>query len=252
MQASEQLFESESWYTPGKGPRYQQLHRYISSAIQSGKLVSDEQLPPERELAEAADVSRVTVRKAISQLVLDGLIEQRQGSGSFVKRTAPRLEQSLSSLISFSELMAARGKSASSQVLYSGLCVPNPVEVMALGLSTDEQVARVHRIRSADDCPMTLEYSSIPVDILPRPSDVKHSLYDVLRKTGQAPTRAVQRVAAVNLSASDAVLLQLPESTAVLKIERTGYLASGRPIEFTSGLYRSDHYDFVSEIRRLS
>jgi len=251
MHASDKFIDSSSWYETGKGPRYQQLHRHISAAIQSGKLLANEQLPPERELAEAADVSRVTVRKAIAQLVLDGLIEQRQGSGSFVRRSAPRLQQSLSSLISFTELMESRGMRASSNVLYSELCSPNPVEMMALGLSVDDKVARVHRVRSADDSPISLEYSSVPPDILPNPADVQNSLYDVLRKTGQAPTRAIQRVAAVNLSGSEATLLQMPEGAAVLKIERTGFLASGRPVEFTSGFYRSDHYDFVSEIRRV-
>lgn len=250
MQTTDWLLNPDDWFQPGRGPRYQQLHRHISAAITSGKLTPDDQLPPERELAESADVSRVTVRKAIAQLVSDGLIEQRRGSGSFVRRAAPRLQQSLSSLISFTENMSARGMSASSEVLFSGLCRPNATELMSLGLSTTDNVARVHRVRSADDCPMALEYSSVPEDILPNPSEVKTSLYAVLRKTGQAPTRAMQRVTAINLSGSDASVLQLPEGTAVLKIERTGFLASGRPIEFTSGLYRSDHYDFVSELRR--
>ena len=71
----------------------------------------------------------------------------------------------------------------------------------------------------------------------------------MLRKNGCAPTRAIQRVTAINLERSEAELLKLPEGSAVLKIERTGYLATGRPIEFTSGLYRSDTYDFVSELR---
>lgn len=250
MHASDWLLAQDDWFQPGRGPRYRQLHRHITAAITSGKLAADDQLPPERELAESADVSRVTVRKAIAQLVTDGLIEQRHGSGSFVRRAAPRLQQSLSSLISFTENMTARGMSASSEVLYTGLCRPNPTELMSLGLSTSDNVARVHRIRSADGCPMALEYSSIPEDILPNPSAVKTSLYAVLRKNGQAPTRAMQRVTAINLSGTDATVLQLPEGAAALKIERTGFLASGRPIEFTSGLYRSDHYDFVSELRR--
>ena len=75
------------------------------------------------------------------------------------------------------------------------------------------------------------------------------SLYEVLRARGLAPTRAIQRVTAANLSPRDAEMLHLPEGAAVLRIERTGYLATGRPIEFTRGLYRSDIYDFVSELR---
>ena len=120
---------------------------------------------------------------------------------------------------------------------------------MVLGLSSGERVARIDRLRSADGAPMALEYSALPPDILPDPGEVGVSLYDLLRARGLAPTRAIQRVTAANLSATDAEMLQLPEGAAVLRIERTGYLATGRPIEFTRGLYRSDIYDFVSELR---
>lgn len=243
------LQATQDWFEPGRGPRYQQLHRHIAEAITSGRLNADEQLPPERELAESVEVSRVTVRKAIAQLVSDGLIEQRRGAGSFVRAATPRLQQSLSSLVSFSENMQARGMQASSEVLFADLCTPTTTELMALGLSANDKVARIHRIRSADDCPMAVESSSIPQDILPNPRAVTSSLYAVLRQSGLAPTRAVQRVTATNLSPDDATKLRMPEGAAVLKIERTGYLDTGRPIEFTSGLYRSDHYDFVSELR---
>lgn len=243
-------FAPEDWYKPGGGPRYLQLHRHISAAITSGALAPDDQLPPERELAELADVSRVTVRKAVAQLVSDGLVEQRRGAGSFVRSPGRRLEQSLSSLVSFTENMRARGMSSTSVVLRQGLFAPNPQEMMTLGLSTHDQVARIDRLRHAGDGPMALELSSLPQDILPHPERVSTSLYAELRKTGTAPTRAIQRVTAINLEARDAELLQLPTGAAVLKIERTGYLGSGRPIEFTSGLYRSDIYDFVSELRQ--
>ena len=68
-------------------------------------------------------------------------------------------------------------------------------------------------------------------------------------RRAKAPTRAVQRITAVNLTAADAKLLLLPEGAAVLRIDRTAYLPSGRPIEFTRGLYHSDIYDFVAELR---
>ena len=96
---------------------------------------------------------------------------------------------------------------------------------------------------------MALEWSSLPQDILPEPDRVETSLYDVLRARGNASTRAVQRITAVNLAPADAQLLHLPEGAAVLRIDRTAYLPTGRPIEFTRGLYRSDIYDFVAELR---
>ena len=243
------LYSVTSWYTPGLGPRYQQFARHLARAIRSRLLPPDTQLPSERDLAEIAEVSRVTIRKAVAELVAEGLVEQRHGAGSFVLPHARKLQQSLSSLVSFTENMTARGKTSSSVVLQRGLFAPMPDELMVLGLTTGDRVARVRRLRSAGDVPMAIEISALPEDILPRPDQVSTSLYAVLRQDGAAPTRAIQRVTAANLGREDAGLLNMAEGDAVLQIDRTGYLASGRPIEYTRGLYRSDLYDFVSELR---
>lgn len=243
------IYAATTWFRQGNGPRYRQLYKHLTDAILSGDLPADSQLPPERDLAELADVSRVTVRRAVGQLVADGLVDQRRGAGSFVRPAAPRLEQSLSSLVSFTENMQARGLSSSSVVLAAGLHVPSPTEMVTLGIASHDNVARVQRLRSANGTPMAIETSSLPADILPNPGAVETSLYAVLRRADCAPTRAIQRVAALNISGQEAQMLGLPEGAAVLQIDRTGYLASGRPIEFTRGLYRSDMYDFVSELR---
>lgn len=249
MDDTTQLFAPDRWYRNGRGPRYTQLYRHLAEVITSGALETDAQLPPERDLAEMADVSRVTVRKAVAQLVTDGMLEQRRGAGTFVRPQPPKMEHSLSALMSFTEYMRQRGKTSSSQILRRGLFLPSPDEQMALGMAGMDRVARVERLRSADGMPMALEWSSLPMDILPEPERVETSLYDVLRARGNAPTRAVQRITAVNLSPGDAGLLHLPDGAAVLRIDRTAYLPTGRPIEFTRGLYRSDIYDFVAELR---
>lgn len=245
----DQIFAPEHWYRPGKGPRYIQLYRHLAAVIKSGVMEANAQLPPERDLAELADVSRVTVRNAVAKLVEDGVLEQRRGSGTFVRPHPPRLEHSLSALMSFTEYMRQRGKTSTSQILRRGLFMPMPDEQMALGLAGGDRVARVDRLRSADGLPMALEWSSLPQDILADPERVETSLYDVLRAQGNAPTRAVQRITAVNLAMTEAQLLNLPEGAAALRIDRTAYLPSGRPIELTRGLYRSDIYDFVAELR---
>jgi GntR family transcriptional regulator len=248
--SSTDLFHPDRWFRPNRGPRYVQLHRHIAAAIASGALEPEAQLPPERELAELASVSRVTVRQAVAQLVADGMLDQRRGAGTFVRPQPQKMEQSLSALLSFTEYMRQRGKTSSSQIIRRGLFLPTPDEQMALGLPSGERVARVDRIRSADGVAMALEYSSLPQDILPDPDAVQTSLYDVLRASGCAPTRAVQRITAVNVGADEARLLNLVEGAAVLRVDRTAYLPIGRPIEFTRGLYRSDIYDFVAELRQ--
>ncbi len=243
------LFHPGNWYRAGRGPRYEQLYRHIAAAISTGDLQAETQLPPERELAELAEVSRVTVRKAVSQLVEDGVLEQRRGAGTFVRSPRAKMEHSLSALLSFTEYMRQRGKTSTSRILRRGIFLPNPDEQMALGLSGGDRVSRVDRLRSADEIPLALEWSSLPNDILPDPEAVETSLYDILRNAGTAPTRAVQRISAVNLIGPDARLLNLADGAAVLRIDRTAYLPSGRPIEYTRGLYRSDIYDFIAELR---
>lgn len=243
------LFRPDAWFRAGRGPRYEQLYRHLAATIAAGELAPETQLPPERELALIADVSRVTVRKAVSQLVEDGVLEQRRGAGTFVRPARAKIEQSLSSLLSFTDYMRQRGKASTSRILRRGVFLPNPDEQMALGLPTGDGVTRLERLRFADDTPLALEWSSLPTDVLPDPEVVETSLYDALRAAGTAPTRAVQRITAVNLNSADARLLMLAEGAAVLRIDRTAYLPSGRPIEFTRGLYRSDIYDFIAELR---
>lgn len=249
MEPADPLFHPASWLRPGRGPRYEQLYRHLSANIASGVLSPETQLPPERELAEIAEVSRVTVRKAISQLVEDGVLEQRRGAGTFVRTPRAKMEHYLSKLLSFTEYMLQRGKTPTSTIINRGIFHPSPDEQIALGLSAADRVARIERLRMADGIAMAVEWSSLPQDILPDPGVVGTSLYDVLRANGTAPSRAVQRITAINLPASESRLLDLPEHTAVLRIDRTGFLPSGRPVEFTRGLYRSDIYDFIAELR---
>jgi GntR family transcriptional regulator len=239
----------EHWLRDAEGPRYVQLRKRIEEAIETGVLTPNAPLPPEREIAALTDLSRVTVRKAIQELVERGLVVQRQGSGSFVKERLPRVEQSLSRLTSFSEDMARRGMTSTSTWLEKGIFVPSPDEVVALALSSGDAVSRITRLREAGGRPMAIERAALPIDVLPDPTVVTRSLYETLETTGKRPVRAIQKISAINLDEGNAALLGLPPGAAGLKIERISYLPSGRVVEFTRSIYRGDAYDFVAELR---
>ncbi|PSJ58741.1 GntR family transcriptional regulator [Kumtagia ephedrae] len=234
---------------PNGAPLYLKLKRSIEEAVRRGVLLPGDALPSERDIAAKADISRVTVRKAVQDLVRDGLLVQRHGSGTFVARAVERVEQSLSLLTSFTEDMARRGKTLRSEWLDRGIYAPSPEEMMVLGLSPQESVARVSRLRIADGTPLAIERAALPAMALPDPTAVGSSLYAALEKTGSRPVRAIQRISAANLGAADARLLDLPTGTAGLHIERISYLASGKVVEFTRSIYRGDTYDFVAELR---
>ncbi|MCV3239461.1 GntR family transcriptional regulator [Mesorhizobium sp. ZC-5] len=230
-------------------PLYLRLKKTIEDAVQRGIIGPGDALPSERDIAIKADISRVTVRKAVQDLVKGGVLIQRHGSGTFVAPRVDRVEQSLSRLTSFTEDMARRGMAARSEWLDRGIYPPSPDEMMVLGLSAKELVARVSRLRIADGTPLAIERASLPTAALPDPEAVTSSLYLELEKTGNRPVRAVQRISAANLGEADARLLDVPAGSASLRIERISYLATGRVIEFTRSIYRGDAYDFVAELR---
>ncbi|MCV2887771.1 GntR family transcriptional regulator [Ruegeria aquimaris] len=244
-----EFLRPEGWLGETGGPRYVQLRQRLERGIESGILPPNSSLPPEREIAEITELSRVTVRKAIQELVREGLIEQRQGSGSFVREPMSRMEQSLSHLTSFTEDMAQRGMETTSRWLERGVFLATRSEIDALGLDAGAEVARIYRLREAGGRPIALERASLPLDILPNPLEVTTSLYEVLERRGQRPVRALQKISAINLEPREADLLNVPEGAAGLSIERTSYLASGRVAELTRSLYRGDAYDFVAELR---
>ncbi|NVO58615.1 GntR family transcriptional regulator [Rhodobacteraceae bacterium B1Z28] len=239
----------EKWLQPDGGPRYVQLRKRLSEGVDQGLLKAGSSLPPEREIATITELSRVTVRKAIQALAEDGIIVQKQGSGSFVASDAPQIEQSLSRLTSFSEDMSRRGMVSSSVWLERGVFMPSPDEVLALALTPDASVSRIARLRTADDKPMAIERASLSTEVLPNPLMVETSLYDVLEQSGLRPVRALQKISAINLEEENANLLDVAPGMAGLRIERTSYLADGRVVEFTQSIYRGDAYNFVAELR---
>ena len=242
------FLKPDTWLNESAGPRYVQLRRRLEQGIVDGILPPNSSLPPERELADITELSRVTVRKAIQELVREGLVEQRQGSGTFVSEAVPRVEQSLTRLSSFTEDMAQRGFETTSKWLERGVFAPTETEIEALGLGPDEEVARICRLREADGRAMALERASLSLEILPNPLEVKTSLYEVLGVHGHRPVRAIQKISAINLGAEDATLLGVVEGAAGLSIERRSFLENGRVAELTRSVYRGDAYDFVAEL----
>lgn len=238
----------DEWLGSSRGLRYVQLRRRLEEGIAKGVLPPNSSLPSEREIAEITDLSRVTVRNAIQELVQEGLIEQRQGSGSFIREPVARMEQSLTQLSSFTEDMAQRGLETTSQWLERGIFKATAAEMTVLDLPDGSEVSRVYRLREAGGRPMALEKASLPIDILPNPLEVGTSLYAVLDRLGNRPVRAVQKISAINLEPREADLLVVAEGAAGLSIERTSFLTSGRVVELTRSIFRGDAYDFVAEL----
>ncbi len=226
-------------------PLYKQLQRKLRGAIDNEQLSPEKPLPAEREMAELFGVSRITIRKALEELVREGLLSRRQGSGTFI---ANRVEKNFSHLTSFSEDMRSRGLTPSSKWLEKAESVVTPEEVMSYGLSPGLKVYRLSRLRYANDEPMSVEYTIVPAYCIPNIDSIGDSLYESLHNEGLRPARALQRLRAVLLSADQAELLNASVNDPGLLVERRGFATDGRIIEIAQSFYRGDTYDFVAEL----
>jgi len=227
---------------------YNEIADKLRREIETGRFVDMQVLPGERDLSTLLGVSRTTLRRAILQLVAEGVLFHRQGAGTFIHRALPRVDQPFSRLTGFSEDMRLRGFVASSRELESGVFLPTPEEAMMLGVSPSESIVRLSRLRLANGVPMAIEHTVVPLKFLPEPEALGPSLYDALEARNLGPARGLQRLRATLLTDADAALLEVPPRSPTLYIQRIAYLADGRCVEFTRSYYRADTYDFVSEL----
>lgn len=235
-------------------PIYYQIMNQLREKIAEGEYTVDKALPPERELAETYQVSRMTIRQAIAELVNEGLLVRRKGIGTFV--APPKLEQALSSLTSFSEDMAQRGMKAGSRVLSFKETAPDPTTRKTLGLSAEDTIFECVRLRLADEEPMALETTMLVAAFCPglQQEDLENqSLYKVLaERWGIELDHATQSLEPILAPPSEAALLHVQPGSPLLLMHRVTYDQDGRAFEHVKSFYRGDRYKFVTELRRKS
>lgn len=232
-------------------PIYIQIEEIIKQRIYLEEYGIGESIPSERELSIQFDVSRMTVRQAITNLVNSGLLYREKGRGTYVAN--PKLEQPLMGLTSFTEDMRARGMEPSSKVLRFEKIVP-PIDIAGdLLLERDEEVFFVVRIRYANAKPMAIERTYIPVKVYPDLDEKKvmGSLYALIEaRFHQKIGNAIQQMEAAIVAKEDCRYLQIGTAAPVLIIKRISYLSDGIPFELVRSTYRADRYKFISEIKR--
>lgn len=232
-------------------PMYYQIEEDLKQRMDSGEFAPGTMISSERELSEHYDVSRMTVRQAMTNMVNDGYLYREKGKGTFVAEQ--KIEQPLQGMTSFTEDMKQRGMEASSQLI-SFETIPASLEIAKkLDLKEGADVFRVQRIRSADQQPMAIETTFLPVALLPELTEdiVQGSLYQYVEdKLDLSIEKATQMIEATVADDHQASLLEVTEHSAILLIERNSRLTDGTPFEVVKSAYRADRYKFISDIYR--
>ena len=208
-------------------------------------------LPAERALAKQLGVARMTLRRAIDQLVAAGVVVREQGRGTFVTR--PRLARQVA-MTSFTEEMLRRGKLPTSEVLELKQVHANALQARSLRIPVNDPIFRFRRIRLADGEPIGLETTCTPADLVPdlKTADLVGSWYELLeRRYGLHIVGGRSTIEPALLTKREAKLLRTTTPRPAFRIETTSFLADGRVIEDGSSLFRGDRYQLTAELRPL-
>ncbi|MCY6369272.1 GntR family transcriptional regulator [Clostridium ganghwense] len=225
-------------------PLYYQLENIIRKKIEDAEYRVGEKIPSERKLSEELNLSRMTVSKAISNLVEEGVLYRKRGQGTFVCK---KKIDFFPGLLGFIEIMERKGMKPSSKVISQEIITPNKTICEKLQISENEKVILTSRLRLADNEIIAFEKSFVPYSMCSKLLEVdlsKESIYKCLTEEGHKPTKATQEVGAVLSDERLGELLKIGTGEPILKRERITY-SDSKVIEFSFNFYRGDMYSMI-------
>jgi GntR family transcriptional regulator len=225
-------------------PLYSQIQEYIAELILTGKLVPASKIQSEREFSEDLGVSRMTVRKAITELVNEGLLERRHGSGTYVAK--PKFTYEANEMVEYVQAMQQRNLSTASQLLEFSEMVASRRLADILKIEIGNPIYRVVVLRFANRVPVILERDFFPCVHFPKLEEwdlEKSSTLDLLTSVyGIKPGRISQTVEAVTAVDTVAQQLRVEEGFPLLMLSRIIYSEeSQKPVVFSQDALRSDY-----------
>jgi GntR family transcriptional regulator len=224
----------------GMVPKHEQLRTILIDLARSRK--PGDALPGERQLCQDHGVSRITVRKAVGDLVNEGLLVSVRGKGTFV---AARTARSRLHLASFTDEMRRMGLEPSTVVLSAELEVPPPRTAAALGLDGRAETYHLRRLRLADGLQISVDEGWYPAELFPGLDelDLTKSVYRAMAdRYGHTIDRAEQTVGSAEASAEMSTLLGMAPRRPVLVADRISYSGS-LGVEHALTTYRGDRYE---------
>lgn len=225
--------------------KYLAVRSYLTTLI-STELTIGDAVPSERALTEMFGVSRMTVRQALDTLVADGILQRKQGRGTFV---APQRVDFEMRLTTFGENARRRGWIPGTEVLDMGTVPTERTVAEALGCPDGTPMHHLVRLRSGDGEPMCIERAWIPAALIPDllADGAPESLYATLREHALGPTWGEETILADEAGPEEIRLLQM-RTVAVMRTERRTFCGDV-PVMFSRTCFRGDRYSVFVPLR---
>ncbi|MEX2783869.1 GntR family transcriptional regulator [Streptococcus sp. H49] len=228
-------------------PAYIKIHDAIKKDIDRGVWKIGERLPSERDLADHFQVSRMTLRQAITLLVDEGLLERRVGSGTYI--ASHRVQEKMRGTTSFTEIVRSQGKIPSSKLISYQKQLATETEIQQLQLKPSDYVIRMERVRFADKVPLVFEVAAIPEKLIrhfERTAVTEH-FFQTLQDHGHEIGKSQQTIYAKTANERVANYLGILKGHAILALTQVSYFTDGTPFEFVRSEYVGDRFEFYLE-----
>ncbi len=228
-------------------PAYIKIHDAIKKDIDEGVWAIGNRLPSERDLADHFQVSRMTLRQAITLLVEEGILERRIGSGTYV--SSHRVQEKMRGTTSFTEIVHSQGKTPSSKLLSFQRQPASETEKSELKLGPKEFVIRMERVRYADNLPLVYEVAAIPEKYIKdmKREEITEHFFKTLVSHGFEIGKSRQTIYAKTASERVANYLGVSRGHAILALTQVSYFTNGNPFEFVRSQYVGDRFEFYLE-----
>jgi len=206
-------------------------------------------IPSERQLSVGLGVSRLTVRAALDELVREGYLVRRRGSGTFVAE--PKVPKGMDAS-SFTDDMRARGLTPASRTIELRVFPAGARLGRMLHVSPSEPIVLAKRLRLADGEPMAIELLHVRASLVPglTAEDLEeNSFYELLvNRYGIQIIGGTQTVEPTVTNDEESTALNVPLHSPALLFERVTRASTGDVVEFTSSTYRGDRYRLETEL----
>lgn len=224
-------------------PMYQQIAEDIKNKIQTGELKENDKLMPEGDFEKEYNVSRITVRKAISLLAEDGYVTKKQGIGTFV--TAKKLHRVMTNkLLSFTEMCRAEGKEPTAEIIsIEQIRANSKITKNLSSVSKGEKVIRIYRVRGCDGEGVMIEDTYLPGKysfILEE--NMAGSIYEALRNKGIALEHATKTVSICYAEEKESEYLGTMENQPLLLHKDYIYNTEGEQVLYSKLIINPERY----------
>lgn len=228
-------------------PLYYQIKEQLKNYIESNNLPAHTSLPTEDELAKKYNVSRLTVRNAMKELINEGIIYRIQGKGTFVSEK--KLVTDLTYLKGFNDEMKSLNRKTRSKVLVNEIIQPDVKIIEIFNLKRNQKVLLLSRIRYENNIPRAIENAYLNIAAYPELIEIKEknmeilSLYNILKEDFQIfPTYAKEEIEVMYADKETSKLLEIKENDCILSIIRLTSSQENIPFEYVESKYRKDNF----------